>query len=115
MSSSVPDAHAHDHSLSPTHLSHVIVGLMGCAVLSRRLLPLLRAHSTTPLSEHDTPGFAKVACQASFVLQHLQLLAGVVASVGKCSEAAFTRRLKEAGKALDSALGTTTVTPAPPS
>ena len=102
--------HAAKHPC-PTLHSHVIVGLMGCAVLSRRLLPLLRAHSTTPLTEHDTPGFAQVTSQASFVLQHLQLLAGVVASVGKCSEAGFTRRLKEATSALDGALGTTTVIP----
>ena len=81
------------------------MGLQSAAVLSRRVLPLLQARATAPLARADTPEFRQLTAQVSFVAPHLKLIQAQMKLLGRCRDAQYTRRLKEAASALDEALG----------
>lgn len=95
--------------LASPYADHALVGVHGTAVLARRVAPLLRAHGTTPKSEHGSSAFAALEAQASFVLVHLRVLEAGLSGVGKCGDSAFKRRGAEASKALAAALAATSI------
>jgi len=78
-------------------------------VLAARLTPLLRAHSTSPVSAHEAAGFKVLQQQVSFALPHLQLLLTCIESMASVSHAQFSRKRQEATQGVKKALAITSL------